>query len=72
VGKVASNEITPERHVEFLSEQYARAEKIYHDLCDECAELSEQLIKKRKQADDQLAYLHRVGQEILDAMQEVR
>ena len=69
---MAGTEITPERHVEFLSEQYARAEKLYHDLCDECAELSEQLVKKRKQADDQLAYLNHVGQELLDAMREVR
>jgi hypothetical protein len=69
---MAENTITPKQRAQFLSEQYAREEKRYHELCDECANLSAQLAEKREQAGSQLSYLHSIGKELLEAMQEVQ
>lgn len=65
-------DFTPRHRAEFLSEQYARAERRYHELCDECGRLSKQLIETREKVDDQLSFMHIIGSELLEVMKEVR
>ena len=70
--EMADTEITPVQRAKFLQQEYERQERVYKRLCDECGDLSEQLARKRQQADDALTLLHKCGEELLEAMQEVR